>query len=435
MHIDLFSQALMLGVAFLVFLALGYECMGNDSIAPSISRYHRRRWLHIAIIILGSAVFGFIMHAGVQMQFPQDDIPWESVVWVMPLGAALILLGYNIKHIKKAIAGIGGIAGGILLTLLLANNYYHYYPTLDALFSHSSIQSISAEATISSSQSGHTVFEEYYQPLSGQFPKGKLLPLNIPASEKFSPRQGRIYIPPALSNNDLIKLPVIVLLTGYPGKPEDWEQAGLAAIMDNFAAKHKGLAPIVAVVDFEGTKGIDTECVNSGLGAAETYLGKDVPSYLKKHYQASQSAADWTIAGYSAGGTCSSLVALRNPLTYQSYMNINGDAYPSLTTPAETLAKLFNGSIAAQNAHMPDLLLKKGNPQFATMNAWYFVAEGDNPLVVKRVTSQAILAAHVGLTVKQASVTGHHGFLVWKQGYQEGLPWIMNRLRFTNNEK
>jgi S-formylglutathione hydrolase FrmB len=382
-----------------------------------------------------SLLVGLIAHAIVQSYFPQDDIPWESVVWAMPLGASVVLFGYNIRAVWPALASAGGVITSTALMLLLANNYYHYYPTLDAALSHTGDAAELADVTMGARNFAQTVFEQYYTPPAHQQTQGTLTPLNIPASKPFSPQQGRLYLPPALQNNNTIKLPVIVLLAGFPGSPLDWEQHGIKDVMDQFAHKHKGLAPIVAVVDFGGVKGVDTECVDSKLGAVETYLARDVPNYLKSHYQASQSSSDWTIAGYSAGGTCSTLIALRNPSTYQNFMNISGDTYPSLETPAETLGTLFNGSVKAQNEHTPDLLLKKGNELYKTMNAWYFMGQQDNAAMIQHVANQAVLAAAAGVTVKHVVVAGHHGFLVWKEGFVEGLPWIMNRIGLTVGEK
>lgn len=439
MHIDLFNQALLLCMSFLAFISLAYGFLKNTTIHPAHVPHKRikskqRPWKHTVAITVGSIILGIIIRAIIQAQFPEDTIPWESVIWSIPLGMAVILAGYNFRARWGAIANVGGVVSSALLLLLLANNYYHYYPTLDAVFNNTQVE-VQIVPVPTKDISSKTVLESYYQAIPGQPTTGDLQGLDIPASGAFSPRQGRIYLPPALHGNNTIRLPVIVLLAGYPGKPTDWEQAGLLSIMNDFAQKHKGLAPIVAVVDFEGQKGTDTECVDSKLGDSETYLTKDVPSYLKTHYQVSHATSDWTIAGYSAGGTCSTLVALRNPSVYQNYMNISGDTCPSLNTQAETLRTLFSGSRSDQDAHTPSLLLEKGNPLYKTMNGWYFIGQQDNPAVISRTQHQISLASNAGITVAEKSIDGHHSFLVWKEGYVTGLPWMMNRLGLTLSEK
>lgn len=439
MRIDLFNQALLLLMSFLTFSTLVYGFSINPRIYPAHrdNRSPGLSWVHIGIIFILTIAASVAARLIVQTQFPQDDIPWESTGWAIPLGASLVLLAYNIRSWQGALTGVGGVICASILMLLLANNYYHYYPTLSALFAQDQTTktALVADRLVTKVTDSTVVREDYYSPLANQPAGGELQPLNIPASGGFSPRQGRVYLPPALHGNNMITLPVIVLLPGYPGKPIDWEQAGIVSIMNAFATKHKGLAPIVAVVDSLGANGVDTECVNSKLGAAETYLAKDVPNYLKAHYQVSPDARDWTIAGYSAGGTCGTLVALRNPSVYQNYINVSGDTYPSLKTPSDTLATLFGGSQANQDAHTPDLLLKKGNPLYKTMHAWYFVGEQDNPNVNRRIQEQTKIATDAGVTVMEKSMSGHHSFLVWKTGYVDSLPWMMNQIRFTAREK
>lgn len=443
MNVDLFNQALLLVVSFLTFGTLMYSLLGNDRIHYvhiKMKRIHIE-WsrTHLIIIVALTVIMSVAIRSIVQANFPQDTIPWELVGWAIPLSMAIVVSGYSIsiRAWRNILVSAGSILCAGVLACLLANNYYHYYPTPSALFEQSKPAAtiLPTASTTPTTANTAVVREAYYSPLANQPKTGTLKPLDIPASGAFSPRQGRIYLPPALEGNDMITLPVIVLLPGFPGTPIDWEQAGILAIMNEFAAKHKGLAPIVAVVDPLGTKGVDTECVNSTLGDAETYLAKDVPNYLKAHYQVSRDARDWTIAGYSAGGTCSTLLALRNPSVYQNYINISGDAYPSLKTSHETLATLFGGSQANQDAHTPNLLLKKGNPLYKTMHAWYFVGEQDNPIVKNRIQEQMKRATEANITVMGKSMSGHHSFLVWKTGYVDSLPWMMNQIRLTVREQ
>lgn len=445
MQIDLFDQGLLLGISFLTFLLLTISFQKCSAImnVPKIQRTReanrakrrlRHRAFHSTLIFLISLTVGILLHWLVQLYFPQDPIPWQAVIWTIPFGYAFGLLGYNIRNLRPALAAIGGVITSVILFLLLANNYYHYFPTLSALSDHFDAKKIVTVAIHQDSRS-HIVFEQFYQAPNHLRQKGGLYGLTIPASQNFSPRQGRIYLPPALQGNNLIKLPVVVLLGGYPGAPVDWEHGGIETIMNSFASRHKGLAPIVAVVDYGGTNDIDTECVNSKLGAVETYLAKDVPNYLKAHFQTSLDPKDWTIAGYSAGGTCSTLMALRNPNVYQNFMNISGDSYPSLSSPEESLAILFNGSQQYKDEHTPNLLLEKGNKLYSTMNGWYSIGAQDKQSQLNRLDTQTTLARKAGLNVHYSTPTGHHDFITWKKGYVDGLVWMMNQIRFTVNEK
>lgn len=442
MNIDLFDQTLLfvinslVGVAAMVSGVLLWNALQPSLHAQRDHARARRRFYKIIYWLVGGAlVVSVATWATVQAFFTQDVIPMGAIAWVFPVFLLLGLLIVGIRSLARASVALGGLLMAIVLVGLITNQYYHYYGTLAAALQGQGLEKAIASqlnSNASDTKKSAVVMEQYYQAPLGQSQKGTLIGLDIPSSNaSYVPRQGRIYVPPALQGNDLIHLPVIVLLAGYPGNPIHWEQAGLLAIMNDFAAKHKGLAPIVAVVDFTGEHDVDTECVDSKLGSVETYLTKDVPAYLKSHYQVATDPAQWTIGGYSAGGTCGTLIATRNPGVYQNFMNISGDAMPSLATDALTLTTLFNGSIEQQQAHTPNLLLQAGNPLYRTMHGWYYYADSDKPAIVSRIKEQAKFAQQAGIDTQLRGTNGHHSFEVWKQGYIDGLPWLMNKLRLT----
>lgn len=432
--IDLFSQTLLFTTYLVVFGLLTY---GASRIRSARKRSHHAH--RILVLIFSIAIIcGVATWLIVQGILSQDIVPAGGILWVAPFYIALGLIIFGLRDKITLSVGILATLSSLVLLGLIVNNYYHYYPTLAAVFQTDTV-STAAQTPLSSSNDlpkKSVVLEQYYQPLPDQPSHGQLLALNIPSSTvTFSPRQGRIYLPPALINNPQIRLPVIVLLAGHPGSPLHWEQAGILAIMDTFAAQHKGLAPIVAVVDFSGAKDPDTECVDSSIGSSETYLTKDVPAYLKQHFQVQSDPSAWAIGGYSAGGTCGPLITLRNPTVYQNFLNISGDDAPSLGNPAKTLSVLFAGSQQQLNAHTPNLILKKSNPLYSKINGWYFYGRQDGAAMIQRIQTQYLLAKNAGLNVVIHSMDGHHEFTVWKEGYVEGLPWISNQMQLTTYEK
>jgi enterochelin esterase-like enzyme len=428
---DLFSQTLDVSVCSVTILLI----FGSVALIKRVRRRLAPVWI-ITIGFIAAALFSFALWLTFFLIYSEDQIPYSGILWSLPLGFSLYLLAISFKSKKQFIISILAVVCSVLLLLISVNNYYHYYPTLDAVFQTDKPAEMVSQFTTQLTSKSSVALEQYYQALPGQSPHGQLLALNIASSlSTFSPREGRIYLPPAIQGNDQIKLPVIVLLAGYPGSPIHWEQAGILQIMDTFSAAHKGLAPIIAVVDFTGTKDIDTECVDSNQGSAETYLTKDVPAYLKQHYQVQNDPSAWAIGGYSAGGTCGPLIALRNPTIYQNFINISGDAMPGLGNDAKTLNVLFNGSQQQLLEHTPDYLLKMGNPLYKKIHGWYFYGKQDNPSLIHRMQDQYKLAKQAGLTVEIRGMDGHHGFTVWKEGYIEGLPWISYQMKLTTYDK
>ena len=86
-----------------------------------------------------------------------------------------------------------------------------------------------------------------------------------------------MYLPPAWFAHPRPALPVLELLHGTPGSPNDWTRgASIDVLVDRWAARHGGRAPIVIMPDVNGGFLADTECADGVAGNAETYLVVDV---------------------------------------------------------------------------------------------------------------------------------------------------------------
>ena len=73
----------------------------------------------------------------------------------------------------------------------------------------------------------------------------------------------------------------------------------------------------------------DTECSNSVFGNAETYLVKDVPAFMQANFNAAIGKHSLAVAGLSAGGTCATMLALRNPKIFSTFASYSGYASPT----------------------------------------------------------------------------------------------------------
>ena len=107
----------------------------------------------------------------------------------------------------------------------------------------------------------------------------------------------------------------------------------------------------------------DTECANSSLGNAETYLVKDVPYFMQANFNAAVGKHSLAVAGLSAGGTCAIMLALRNPTVFPTFGDYSGYASPTYQNDDEqqTITILYGGSKANYDAHDPAALLTNKN--------------------------------------------------------------------------
>ena len=136
--------------------------------------------------------------------------------------------------------------------------------------------------------------------------QGSVTETAIPGTKSgFPARDATIYLPPAYGRS-ASPLPVLVMMAGQPGSPQDWLNGGqLPQIMDAYAAQHDGLGPVVAIVDQLGTGSKDPMCLDGTFGNAFSYLSVDVPDWLSTNLVVDTDHRHWAVGGLSAGGTCS----------------------------------------------------------------------------------------------------------------------------------
>jgi S-formylglutathione hydrolase FrmB len=252
-----------------------------------------------------------------------------------------------------------------------------------------------------------------------------------PTASHFATRPAYVYLPPAWFARDTPSLPTLVLLPGEPGSASDWSGDGDADnTADAFASTHHGLAPIIVMPDPDGFLTVDSECVNSRFGDAETYLVEDVPAFVRRQFHASSAPGSLAVGGLSAGGTCSVMLALRHPSVYPTFASFSGFASPQYqeTTRAQTIDTLFDGSVESFAAHDPAQILRNGH--FEGVAGWFEVGAQDaEPLEAARHLQPAALRAGIATCILVRP--GGHDFDLWSQALVDSFPWLSWRLGLT----
>jgi S-formylglutathione hydrolase FrmB len=292
---------------------------------------------------------------------------------------------------------------------LLINNEYGVWPRLGSLLGH--------KGEISATR---LYRELHLTPGMESHDKGILAKIDIPADQShFSHRPASVYLPPAFFTDARNELPVMLMLAGTPGAPDQWVTSGGAiAVADSYASAHHGTAPVLLFVDANGFLTGDTECVDGPQGKAETYLTVDVPTFVAKTLHMPHDPTRWGIVGFSEGGTCGVILTLVHPQVFTYFIDIGGDAEPTLGDPKNTLSALFGGSTAARDAHDPMLLL--ASHKYKGVTAWFVAGTED---ASARAASHALAVAMraAGGTVREFSAAGGH---TWKFS-ADALPQVM----------
>jgi S-formylglutathione hydrolase FrmB len=254
---------------------------------------------------------------------------------------------------------------------------------------------------------------------------GRVVRVDIPASDGFRPRPAFLYLPRVLKTHPGVHLPVLELLHGTPGQPADWLTSGnLLATADAFAAAHHGAAPVIVVPDINGSRRADSECVRTATGVpVERYLTEDVVRFVRTRVRPNVGTRRWWVAGLSEGGLCAANLALRHPALYSAFGDMSGLARPIVEhmTQAASDRQLFGDDVAARLEHDPVWLLR--HRRYPRLHAWLVC--GDADLQVRRAQAtlvDALRAAHV--PVVAGLRPGKHVWPIWSSGLREVIPWF-----------
>lgn len=384
----------------------------------------RRNWrwvVSIIVAVVGAIGVVAVIHwllVNVLTVFP-EDLPIEVLAWSVLAFSALFLFLFRIRGSSwrgTSAAGVSFVAV-LLLSALQINSYFGLNHTAADLFGHN-------VGRIPELEAGLTKGASATLPVSAHG-AGIVRRASIPGTESgFKAQDAFIYLPPAYQAFDRTQLPVLVLFAGQPGRPADWLTGGLLEpTMNTFAARHGGVAPVVVVVDPNGSDTANTMCMDSRIARADTYLAVDVPRWINSTLEVSADPRKWAVGGFSFGATCAIQMTTRHPEIYPSFIAFSGEREPSLGPDRQrTIETAFGGDSAAFDALTPLTLMKRRS--YAGHAGFIAVGTADSEFA-RFANELAAAAGGSGFDLRRASVAaaGHS----WAVAVQE-LPSAMEFL-------
>jgi S-formylglutathione hydrolase FrmB len=366
--------------------------------------------------------------------FP-DQLQPSVYSWIAAAVLAFAVAVVTISRDRRWLPTIASVTAVVLVTACSANQinrFYEAYPSVRdtvGIDNRHQMQFIDlpppAPAPASAQHTARPI-EKYWHPVTPAAARGQLTNIVIPGPVSgFATRPAEIYLPPAYFVDPRPVLPVLVMVPGQPGGPRDWLTAGrLAPLMDGFASAHRGLAPVVIVADATGSHFANPLCLDSKLGKAATYLGVDLPAWVKTHLNVDSDPIAWAIGGFSYGGTCALQLATNYPHVYPTFLDISGDAEPSLGDLQTTLDAAFGGDAAAFARVDPlDLLHTRTFPGSAGA---IVAGSGDNDdKTTARIVLEATRAG--GMDTHYTEVPGRHDWRAARYALTHELPWLATR--------
>ncbi|NMI00337.1 esterase [Pseudonocardia sp. K10HN5] len=398
-------------------------------------RRGRRWWRWVVPACVGGALLAVAAADAVLaiwQPFP-DALPIRILVWaaVMLLAIVLAVANWWSAPWWRRAATVPAVLLVLAVVGVKINAVYEYRPTLGAVLgvpaaNEIDLGAVARNGPVVTPGPGEPV-SRVWRPPPGMPPTGKVALVDIPAPVSgFAARPASVYLPPAYLVSPRPLLPVLVLVAGQPGVPQDWLLAGrMAGVLDRFAARHAGLAPIVVMPDATGSSLANPLCLDSRLGNAETYLADDVPAWVAAHLQADPDPRHRAIGGFSYGGTCALQLAVRRPLVYPTFLDISGQDEPSLGGRAKTVAATYGGDDTRFRAVNPlDILAGSRFPDSTGI-----VAVGRDDDVYGPQAARVVAAVRrAGMQVELLTLPGRHSWDVATGALETALPRLAARM-------
>lgn len=332
------------------------------------------------------------------------DVPFYLfVAGLVPIAALISLIHHSGRRVLMTVIA----AFSTLAVAGLANMEYQSYPDIGSL-----------NPTPVAQEMDYAQFKGLKSSDSAA-----IVHLDLPGTTSgFTARQATAYIPPAYWSSPERSLPVLVLLHGNPGGPEQWFGSGEAAeTADAFQRVNGGVSPIVVAVDATGSETANPICADSSVAKVMTYLTTDVPTGIKSAFRVDENQQHWTVAGLSYGGTCSLQILTNHPDAFGNAVDISGQAEPTIGKHADTVAKFYGGDEAAYQAANPaHLLATKKYPDLQVI----FIAGNRDTAAVKALSQLSDAARGAGMRTFYTTRPGGHSFDVWRPALRETFAWI-----------
>lgn len=353
-------------------------------------------------------------------------LPNRARLWVVLAfaGIALAVLNFWRSRVRrKVVAGVAVVV--FLLTAALGvNAAYSLNPTLGVLLGMNSVQRTAVTTrTTPAVDPSKPLYETWHAP-AGMLTSGQVSLVDIPhPSSGFAARPALLYQPPAALTSSPPPLPVMVMMMGQPGGPE--QARILIPLLDTFAREHHGLAPIVLTVDQLGSPNMNPLCIDSRAGQVHRYVMDDVTRYVRSSLNTLQARQFWAVGGYSNGGECAFSFGAKHPDVFGAVLSIAGELEPSLGSPSKTVNKGFDGDKAGYEAEKPVTIV--GKTRYSDVVA-IFTAGGSDQRFSGQARKAADAATAAGMTTHLLlQPGGDHGGDMILYSFENGLKLLAPR--------
>ncbi|HEY2505331.1 MAG TPA: alpha/beta hydrolase-fold protein [Streptosporangiaceae bacterium] len=291
-------------------------------------------------------------------------VAFGLLIWRLMVGRRLAL-----RIGAACLAFVVAMAFGVMAV----NRYFDYYQTWGAAVADfgnanpGSGLAVSDKTLVTTGASAAASLDQGLQPrrvyLGLAERQGYTLQLHITGHRSHISRVVYVYLPPQYFQPRFraYRFPVIELIHGQPGQPQDWiNVVGIQITMDNLVRRRQASPAVLVMPDANGGDRISLQCLNQVHGPEDlTFLAEDVPSQVSRLLRVQPPGIGWGIAGYSEGGFCAANMALHFPHTYGFAASMSGYFRPllnQLAKPARLVSPFAgNQKLKAENTPVDEL--------------------------------------------------------------------------------
>jgi S-formylglutathione hydrolase FrmB len=401
------------------------QVLAAAALLAAVGRRSRRwglTWLPWAVLVgvaLAVGTYWYVASEG----WADEPAPKTLWLWIGLSGAAVAVAIAGWRGARWWRRGVAVLAVPLcaLSAALAVNLWVGYFPTVGVAWNQLTAGPLpdqTDQVTVAAMQR------------QGHIPAaGTVVSVSIPdTASGFRHRGELVYLPPAwYATNPPPPLPTLMMIGGEFNTPADWLRTGNAVkTIDDFAAAHRGNAPVLVFVDAGGTFNNDTECVNGSRGNVADHLTKDVVPFMEHDFGVSSDRSRWGIVGWSMGGTCAVDLSVMHPELFSAFEDIAGDLSPNSGTKDQTIARLFGGSAAAWSDYDPSTVITRHGP-YTGLAGWFDVnSAGGDQLTAANTLCR--LGAANGIACAVQVQQGRHDWPFAAHAFATALPWLAAQL-------
>jgi enterochelin esterase-like enzyme len=291
----------------------------------------------------------------------------EPQSWVL-FALLIVLFGVLIWRVivtrrlaLKIVAAGMSFVMAMAFGVLAVNKYFGYYATWGAAIADFSNQSpnsgpqISQGSLLSTGSKSHFNQHAVYLRLALQ--QGYTFPVDMKGKLSGINRVGYVYLPPQYFESQYAnyRFPVIELIHGQPGDPQDWiNVVGVQETLNSLIKRGQASPVVLVMPNANGGNRISLQCLNQVGGPADlTYLAEDVPNDIAHLLRVQPPGLGWGIAGYSEGGYCAANMALNYRYRYGFAASLSGYFTPYSNNLGSGSVNPFGDNAALRQENTP----------------------------------------------------------------------------------